>query len=324
MFLAPNGTQVPRGFAIDPNQAIALAKTAPKMIAIHRSPSPAADRRLRMGGEPLRDLLLLPQEGHRGSDHRPPRSDRGDVHRAADPRHLRPRPLRPDLRLSAGARAVHADVPAPAAAAPRPVVVRPVRHRGAAHVRRLLPAVRQQPPRAGRVDVLSAADLPARPDADPRLQAAPGPRTARLPPAHGRVRTRPGRAGGRADRHHAPPGRRRRRRNRIGARRLQASARAEPLLLLARSRRHLRADRLSGLHPVRAAVPRQLGLPAGGPRGDDHVRPADDRRPDRARVAPALRDATGGASACCSRGSGPRARAACSAWRRAPTTGSWR
>jgi hypothetical protein len=40
MFLAPNGTQVPRGFAIDPNQAVALAKTAPKMIAIHRTHHP--------------------------------------------------------------------------------------------------------------------------------------------------------------------------------------------------------------------------------------------------------------------------------------------
>jgi Glycosyltransferase family 87 len=40
MFLAPDGTQVPRGFTIDPNQAIALAKTAPKMVAIHRVDHP--------------------------------------------------------------------------------------------------------------------------------------------------------------------------------------------------------------------------------------------------------------------------------------------
>ena len=40
MFLAPDGTHVPRGFTIDPNQAIALAKTAPKMVAIHRVDHP--------------------------------------------------------------------------------------------------------------------------------------------------------------------------------------------------------------------------------------------------------------------------------------------
>ena len=40
MFLAPNGNQVPRGFSIDPNRAIALAKTAPKMVAIHRVDHP--------------------------------------------------------------------------------------------------------------------------------------------------------------------------------------------------------------------------------------------------------------------------------------------
>ena len=40
MFLAPHGTQVPRGFAIDPDQAIARAETAPKMLAIHRSHHP--------------------------------------------------------------------------------------------------------------------------------------------------------------------------------------------------------------------------------------------------------------------------------------------
>jgi Glycosyltransferase family 87 len=40
MFPAPNGSQVPRGFAIDPNQAIARAETAPKMIAIHRTHHP--------------------------------------------------------------------------------------------------------------------------------------------------------------------------------------------------------------------------------------------------------------------------------------------
>jgi len=40
MFLAPNGTQIPRGFAIDPNRAIALAETAPKMVAIHRTHHP--------------------------------------------------------------------------------------------------------------------------------------------------------------------------------------------------------------------------------------------------------------------------------------------
>jgi hypothetical protein len=40
MFLAPHGTQVPHGFAIDPDQAIARAETAPKMIAIHRSHHP--------------------------------------------------------------------------------------------------------------------------------------------------------------------------------------------------------------------------------------------------------------------------------------------
>jgi len=40
LFLAPNGNQVPRGFSIDPNRAIALAKTAPKMVAIHRVDHP--------------------------------------------------------------------------------------------------------------------------------------------------------------------------------------------------------------------------------------------------------------------------------------------
>ena len=57
----PTATQLPRGFAIDPNQAIALAKTAPKMIAIHRTHHPLQIVRLRVGGEPLRDLLLLPR-----------------------------------------------------------------------------------------------------------------------------------------------------------------------------------------------------------------------------------------------------------------------
>jgi hypothetical protein len=40
MFLAPHGTQVPRGFSIDPNEAIARAETAPKMVAIHRTHHP--------------------------------------------------------------------------------------------------------------------------------------------------------------------------------------------------------------------------------------------------------------------------------------------
>jgi len=40
MFLAPNGNLAPRGFTITPNQAIAVAKTAPKMIAIHRAHHP--------------------------------------------------------------------------------------------------------------------------------------------------------------------------------------------------------------------------------------------------------------------------------------------
>ena len=40
MFLAPNGNQAPRGFEIDPNQAIARAETAPEMVAIHRTHHP--------------------------------------------------------------------------------------------------------------------------------------------------------------------------------------------------------------------------------------------------------------------------------------------
>jgi Glycosyltransferase family 87 len=40
MFPAGNGTTVPAGFRIDPDQAVAIAKTAPKMIAIHRAHHP--------------------------------------------------------------------------------------------------------------------------------------------------------------------------------------------------------------------------------------------------------------------------------------------
>ncbi len=40
------------------------------MVAIHRVASPAADRGLRVGGQPLRDLLLLSRQGHRRPDHR--------------------------------------------------------------------------------------------------------------------------------------------------------------------------------------------------------------------------------------------------------------
>ena len=53
--------QFPRGFPIDPDQAVAIAKTAPKMVAIHRAHHPLQIVALRVGRQPLRDLLLLPR-----------------------------------------------------------------------------------------------------------------------------------------------------------------------------------------------------------------------------------------------------------------------
>ena len=151
MFLAPNGTQVPRGFAIDPNQAVALAKTAPKMIAIHRTHHPLRDRPLRVGashyeiyfyyhGKVIADQLIGPR-GQIGATYTGPLIlgiyGRGHYGQIFDS----PLVLVPFT----------ADVPAAAAAAPR-------RARGSTGSTSLrcstfgvsYAAVRQRPPRAGR------------------------------------------------------------------------------------------------------------------------------------------------------------------------------
>ena len=103
----------------------------------------------------------------------------------------------------------------------------------------------------------------------------------------------------------------------------QDSARPEPLLLLARPSGHLWSAGLSGLRTVRGDLARELGLHARRPRGDDHLRPDDDRRADRLgiRLRPGRKPLRLGLRL---RGCGRRARSACSGWRRAPTMGSWR
>ena len=172
MFLAPNGNQAPRGFAIDPNQAIARAETAPKMVAIHRTHHPLriaayvwvgshyeiyfyyhdkviADQIIGPAGQigatytgPL--ILGIYGRGHYGGIF-----DSPILLAAFTLMFLLP------LLLLRG----------------RSWFDR-VRHRRGADVRRFVFPVRQRPPGAGGVDVLSAAGLPAGPDADPRLPAA--------------------------------------------------------------------------------------------------------------------------------------------------------
>ena len=327
MFLAPNGTTRSRAASRStPNQAVAIAKTAPKMIAIHRTHHPLQIVPYVWVASHYEIYFYYHGQGHRGPARRSADGQiEADVHRAADPRHLRPRPLRPDLRLAAGARAVHADVPAPAAAAPRPVVVRPVRHRCGADVRRVLRAVRQRPPRGGGVDVLSAAHLPARPDADPRLQAAPRRR-------HGSTAACPRPCSHSAWSRWWSRGSCQRSTRPASSTSATASALGAYKLLHGQSLYYFSLGHGDTYGPIAylAYAPFELLFP-----GSWQYLPA-------ARAAAITFDlltiaglivlgwrlrvggATGGASDCCWRGSGLRARAPCSAWRRAPTTGWWR
>ena len=147
----------------------------------------------------------------------------------------------------------------------------------------------------------------------------------RLPPAHGRARRRPPRAGGRADRRDAPP--------------VRASS-TSPTRRVIGAYKLLHGQSLYypslghgdtyGPIAYLAYAPFELIWPGGWP-----YLPA-------ARAAAITFDlltiagligsvcgcapggATDGGSDCFWRGFGPRARSACSAWRRAPTTGWWR
>ena len=122
MFLDTQFHTVPAGFAIDPDQAIAAAKTSRRMQAIHRAHHPLRIAVLvwvrdhyeiyfYFHGKVIADQIVGP-EGQLGPTYTGPLITgiyaRGGVRR--------------DLRFAVGSWSVQRDVPASAAAAPRALV----------------------------------------------------------------------------------------------------------------------------------------------------------------------------------------------------------
>ena len=200
-------------------------------------PPPTADRGLVWVRRSLRDLLLLPRQGDRRSDRRPAGPARSDVHRTADDRVLRARAVRADLRLAVGARGVHRDVPAAAAAARGALVASTASTSrwcsGSASSYALFDTTHLEPGVWAFYPVLIYL-LVRMVIRGFRARPLGGRLDCRLPTvvlAH-----RAAGARRRADRDHAAPVRGHRRRYRVRARRVQDPARAEHLLHLARPR----------------------------------------------------------------------------------------
>ena len=285
---------------------------------------PAALHGAGPGQDALRDLLLLPRQGHRRPGRGPGRPDGADLHRRADRGRLRPREVRRHLRLPVGDRDLHRVVPGAAAPDPRPLLARSPRHRRRDELPPVLPAVRPRASRVGGVAVLPAARVPAGEAAHPRPAPACESRPARVPAAHRGARPRAPGAGGRARRPQPAPGERPRRRHRVGPGRLQAPARTGHLLLLARPPRHVWPDRVSGLRAVRGHLVGIVELPARGAGGHDRLRRSDRRGARRLRHAPARRPRRPAPRSPARLAVGRLPVQPARAWSRARTTAWWR